>query len=313
MSSILRWLCYAAIPVLILVLATPCRCDTVSRIVLRDSTVYHDAEVAFDDIYKTVEIKAGDWKRTVSITDIAAIFDTTGQDVTGKYLGEYYRAPGDTVSADADAAGFVLPDVRIHRFPWNFGLHSSGNFSIPLGDFYEGIKAGVGYGFEMTVPVARNIAVRAFVSRSGMRDDLDVPASEYIVHEDDFGMSVWRYVLAAQYHEWPRWKTGGRVMYYLYSGLGAISHKTTGHMLIEERATGNLLMIEGSGESLTKLIVSEGFGIVAKVSRNLGVEAKLALDLVFVGAREDPDYFTPYGNVEQALIIDFQIGLVLLL
>ncbi len=307
MKSRLAQVALAALVLIVFCCAQAAFGARASRIELKNGQVYEDVDFSVDDVYKVLTIKRGDWKLSFSLPDIARIIDENGQDVSADYLRDYYEPPEESQESD------WLPEKEMQRKgyrmrPFDFGIRAGANFSFPTGDYYEGTKSGVGYGFDAIIPVTRNIAIRGTISRSGMQDDLkSYLAYDVSVLDDNLSLNVWRYALSAQYYSWPGWRTGGSAMYYLYGGVGAISHKFSGTMTVQNRSTGEIGVIYPTGDAQTEFMFTYGGGLVAMLARQVGLEIGATVDWVFAGGQDDQVYYGPGGN---AFVLDLKAGLV---
>lgn len=279
-----------------------------SRIELKDGKVYENVTFTVDDQYKIITIKMGDWKREVNFPDIARIYDENGKDITADYLGEYYKPPEESQKRDQQSTQKSLS--RKHRKrPFDFGFSAGTNYSFPIGDYYHGIKSGIGFGVDVIIPVTKEVAIRGTISKSGMRDDLKELFPGVIIIEDNLSLSAWRYLVSGQYYRWPKWKTGGKLLYYGYVGLGAISHKFSGTALVQDPYSGDKYIIYGTKDTQSKFVITVGGGLITMISKTVGIEAGASLDEVFAG--ETSGYAYPYGYYgEGAIVFDLKVGLV---
>lgn len=278
-----------------------------SRIELLDGKVYENVTFTVDSEYKIITIKVGDWKQEVSFPDIAGIYDEEGKDVTAKYLGEYYKPPQEKEKPS--------PQERVYRRyrkrPFNFGFSAGANYSFPGGDYYDGITSGIGFGADFIVPVTKNVAIRGTLSKSGMKVDLKEWAPGYIILEDDLKINAWRYLVCAEYYHWPRWKTGGKVLYYFYTGFGAISHSFSGTATVEAPVSHDLMVIYSTKDTQTKFVTTYGGGVIPMITKTVGVDIGAELDVVFVGQTGQTYSYGYYYTASQyASVFDFKIGLV---
>jgi hypothetical protein len=260
-----------------------------SHIELKDGTVFEQVTYKVDKAYKVITIRDGKEKRTVSFSDIAAIIDGHGTDITIEILGRYYTEPG-TVANPILIADPAEPPPGGKRFPYTFAIHAQPNFSVPIGDFYTGFKPGIGFGADISFPVSHQIAIRGSVSKSGMTTDFEMPAG--------VSFTVMRYSFAAQYYDWPNWRTDGKMMYYLYTGIGAINHTFS---------------VGSDSEDISRLMTTLGFGLVHQFSESIGLEAGGEIDWVYIGTEKNKSDHFGFGEVQYALVMDFKVGLVLLL
>jgi hypothetical protein len=317
----------AALVVIILASSHPAWAAKASRVVLRDSTVYENVTFRVDNEYKVLELRRDDWKRTVSFTEVAAIVDESGVDVTEDYLEESFSPlsqPGaDAVPAPSGTGEMAVtpltsgqsPPVK-RRFPWEVGFVVRPNYSVPIGDFYDGITSGVGFDADVIIPVSKQLALRGTVSRSGIREELDKYLDPgYDLIADDLSMNTWRYLFSVQYYDWPRWRRGGKTMYYVYSGLGAINHRFTGHMLVHDQAGDLDVVLYPTAGSLTRFMTTLGCGVTYKISPVLGIDLGGSLDVVYLGSDAESGslFYSYYGDVQTALIFDFKAGICLFL
>jgi hypothetical protein len=295
---------------MVLYFSHPAFAAQASRIELMDGKVYENITFTVDNEYKIITIKVGDWKQEVSFPDIARIYDQEGKDVTAEYLGEYYRPP-----QEGQKKG-VAEEPRPRRYrkrPFNFGFSAGTNYSFPGGDYYNGITSGLGFGADIIIPVTKNVALRGTISKSGMKVDLKAWAPGFIILEDDLKINAWRYLVCAEYYHWPRWKTGGKVLYYFYTGFGAISHSFSGTATVEAPISHDIMVIYSIPNTQTKFVTTYGGGVIPMISKTVGVDIGAELDVVFVGQTGQTYSYGYYYTASQyATVFDLKIGLVAL-
>jgi len=277
-----------------------------SRIELLDGKVYENVTFTVDSEYKIITIKVGDWKQEVSFPDVARIYDEEGKDVTAEYLGDYYTTPQEKGKPSLQEQTYR----RYRKRPFNFGFSAGTNYSFPSGDYYDGITSGIGFGADVIIPVTKNVAIRGTISKSGMKDDLKGLVPGYIILEDDLSLNAWRYLVCGEYYHWPRWKTGGKVLYYFYTGLGAISHSFSGTATVQDPFSHDIIVIYGTKDTQTKFVTTYGGGVVPMISKTVGIDIGAELDVVFVGQTYGYGYYNTAG--QYAIVFDLKIGLVAL-
>ncbi|MGB3094097.1 MAG: hypothetical protein WBC42_12875 [Candidatus Zixiibacteriota bacterium] len=305
-----RAVCLTVLLLVMFCLAQPVFADQASRIELADGTAYENVTFTVDKLYQVVTIQVGDWKHKVDFGDIARIVDEGGEDITAKVLGDQYKPverkrEGEWLSKED-------PKYKVHqKRPFDFVIRAGGNYSFPMGDYYEDIKSGIGYGFDAVVTVTKNVAIRGSISRAGLREDLKEIFPGAIVVDDDLSFNVWRYAICGQYYQWPDWKTGGRILYYGSAGLGVISHKMTGSATVLAPApdTGDVWLLYGTGETENKFMLTYGAGLVTMISEKLGIEFGITFDMIIVGS-SDGRLVTGYDESIYANIFDLKLGLV---
>lgn len=282
-----------------------------SRIELDDGSVYEDATFSVDNAYKIVVIRVGDWKRNVAFTDVKLILDPAGTDITQDVLEEYYRTPDEPVKQKSSwATGETGGGRRL--LPWTISFRLGTNFSVPAGEYYEGINAGVGgYGIDLTVPVSKQLALRGLASKSGMRLDREEFSRvvEFLlgveVLDNDVGVRTWRYMFCVEYYKWPRRARGGNFWWFLYSGLGYVNTTFDGQMMVRDLNDDHFLLSYDYSEG--KFSLTNGGGVVHMLSSVVGMELGASFDLVFVSSED-----SAYDSYTSAFIFDFKLGLVFL-
>jgi hypothetical protein len=273
-----------------------------SRIELLDGKVYENVTFTVDSEYKIITIKVGDWKRAVDFSDIAQIVDEDGQNVTAYHLGDYYKPP----EKKREGEWLSNEDPRyktLQKRPFDFGIRGGTNYSFPIGDYYNGVKSGIGYGFDVFIPVTKNVAIRGTISKSGMKNDLKSMFGDMTILKDDLSLNAWRYAVSGQYYKWPGWKTGAKLLYYGFVGLGVITHKFSGSATIQDPISGETVILYGTGDSEDKFMITYGGGLITMISKRVGIELGATFDLIFVRG-------TPYYESTNAAVFDLKVGLV---
>ncbi|MBU8934373.1 MAG: hypothetical protein KOO62_10250 [candidate division Zixibacteria bacterium] len=314
---------------LLLVIALFCseiQAVTVYQLELTDGTIFESISFKIDDVYKVITFNEDGKKRNISFTEIAGIYNADGSDITEILLGPGYGAAaksqtrqetqpidsGGQTAVDQKQSGWVSETSEKYKQGqkalYSVAFRLGGNYSIPATDYYDGIKSGLGYGFDIVVPVTRKIAIRGTISKSGMEDDPDqlLSGSGMVPIRDNLSLDVWRYFVSAEYYSWPRYVEGSKTMYYLYSGLGAISHSFSGSILALDISTDEIWAV--TYESQSKFAFTLGGGLVTMFSNSLGLDTRAAADLVIVGT--DSNEYGMYGRTQQALVFDLKVGLV---
>jgi len=334
---------FPIIVMILLLAASSTAAHKSSRIETRRGEVYLGCDFKVNNMYKVLELTCADGNRNVGFPDVAHIYDEDGYDVTEEYLGKYYRpdstatapapVPVDSVGtvdepADTDTVAPIESATEPGQSHWldeadrqkrekrrTRPLEGSivlfPSLSFPLGDYYDGLTSGIGFGGEGTIAVSREYALRFSVERQGVRVD----SAEFVrlsrsagvaVLNHDVSVTMMRYVVSFEYHGWPHRERGGRFWWFASSGLGAINHKFSGAALAIDPVTLDpaYYLIEYSE---TKFIGTAALGIVPMLSRNLGLECSFNWDLVFVGTVDDNSTYA--NDVQVASVIDFRVGL----
>lgn len=307
-----------------------------SKIVLQDSTVYENVVYLTDNVYKVITLTEGTSKKTISYADVVAIYDEFGDDVTEDKLGSVHAKtavkPSPVPAVSPPDMGALKPTVPpaatppapaapesgttaraiAPRYPWKIAVRTAANFSIPASDFYDGFRSGFGYEGDLLIPAGRNFAVRLSVSRSGIRDDperlIELTYPGYQLVSDNQTATAMRFVIAAEYYEWPRWRKDGRWMYYIYTGAGAINHTLSGRLTIRDPGSGTLYDLISSGKDLTRFMWNIGGGATVKIAKSIGLDGSGEFDFIAIGTNRES--YSAYGAVEYAYLFDVKVGLV---
>ena len=277
-------------------------------IVTKAGDKYENVDFKTNHLYQIISFKSEGWKVNVSYTDIVAIYDMDGKDITKKTLGRYYRpekfektpvekgeTPGDTTRAGAektDSEAVPVEDVADWRSEndeeiavfrkklWSVGLSGGPRYSIPTGDYYDGIDPGVGFGGALTLAVSHNIALRCSIAKVGLGWGYD-----------EVSFKSMRYMFSLMYYDRVNRLTLGKKIFYLITGLGAVSHDAS---------------YQDLGYSETKFTAEMGGGLIQLFSEKVGMDFSLLFNLVYVGTYDDGDT----SRMQTALIIELKASLI---
>jgi hypothetical protein len=273
--------------------------DGIGAIFMMDGKKYEHVEYSVNREFRIVTAILPTERRNLSFSDIAAMYDESGNDVTEKFLGAPSRqvlpvTPADQgtnirIAPSGEPTTTAVPErKRVFAKTWDVAFRLGGNLSFPIGEYYEGFSGGVGYEGDLLVACTREIALRASLSRSGAHLT-DNELTQYGV-----GSRILRYSLAIQYYRSIHYGYPDRGFWYSWVGAGAVSHTLT-----------------GVDYSETKFFMPVGFGVTPMLNPWLGLDLSSSMDVVFVGSRSNDDqYYGAYGNVQTALLWDLRIGLI---
>ena len=89
------------------------------------------------------------------------------------------------------------------------------------------------------------------------------------------------------------------------AGLGAITHKFSGNMLVKDLNSGETLIVYPTGSSEDKFMLTYGGGLITMLTQRLGLEFGLTSDLLFVGSTKNGTHYE-----QSPMIFDFNLGLI---
>lgn len=291
--------------IIVSVLSAAAAADEYGTIVLKSGDRYEDVLYKVNNYYKVVKVDYEGKEVNISFIDIESIHDRHGRDITKKILGSRYAAPGETWLTEGSQV------IRRSREKiWNAALRLGTNYSIPSGDYYDGIVAGFGFGGTVHLPITHQIAIQVLVSKSGMKVDEDfriyLNDPNYSIVSQDYGISTVRYLAAVEYYQHIDRSKTERSFWYIYSGLGAAVHKITTDAIIRYNPTGEQIHVDDSSNE-SKFIISLGFGFVKSVSRDIGIDFDVNMDIVHIGTVPSDTFG---DDIVYAYIFDFKIGLM---
>ncbi len=265
-----------------------------SRIELHDGTVYENAVFTVDNTYRTVDIKSGDWTRTVSMTEIAQILAPDGTDITADYIENYVAPESATEIVGDEAPGNAGGNsTRARRkTPFSAGIRVGANYSFPIGTWFDGFKSAVGFDVDVFFPVSSELAIRGSLSKAGLgMDDMNLFADGQY-YSMEVSADVWRYLVSVQWYKWPQWRGDGKTMYSFWTGLGVTDHK---------------LSAGGASVGESKFTLTTGGSIMTLVAEKTGIEFGAGFDVLYIGSVDGA-----YGSsgFQRAGIFDLKIGLV---
>ncbi|MDD4051497.1 MAG: hypothetical protein PHR28_06330 [candidate division Zixibacteria bacterium] len=195
---------------------------------------------------------------------------------------------------------------------WTGGLCLFGNFSVPVGDWYTDVNAGMGYEADLFLCVSRHIALRAHISRSGLNVDdsfydILLPGEGWELMSEKSELTVSRYMLMAQYNDPALDKTLTEVRPYIMFGMGVVREAQSLSASARYTATGEWAYTEGD-KTDNRFAMTSGVGLVWKIGRNLGFDLEGAADMIFIPT----EYQYGESASATAYIIDFKAGLLYL-
>ena len=316
----LGWVCILAV---FLFSATSVRAGTynASRIELKDGTRLSDASFTTDNFSEVIEIKSDGDSRAVSFNDIVQIVKNDGVDAARSAPGKYYSPSGEVSEPTTHNIGkdkIVLPNDWSGKTPpkrpepWRLRLSAHANLSQPVGDFYDGVKGGFGYGADLSVRVSHSIAIRGTLSRAGLRsfDLTGGPFGKMEIVQDNSSFSAWRYSIAAEYHTWPGYGGDGHKLYFAYVGIGWIRHSVSGSLLLYNPTDSSFYIAE-AGDPVSKFMVLWGGGMMLAISSQFGINFGSELYMIYRDSPENTHY-SDYNEFGTVYNFDLKLGIVLI-
>jgi hypothetical protein len=256
-----------------------------ATIKMKTGEIYKDVTPDVFDFYRTVLFEYQGRRISVNFTDIEYIADSTGKDITAEILG-----PGnDEERQELLSKGPKKPKSPANR-PWKALLSLGLNYSIPAGDYYEGITGGVGFDGDLRFAVNDKIAIQVIVSRSGMKPDENYPLfkdNPWLI--DAINIRTTRYEVAVNFFQPFSKKDSTRAIWYNFAGLGLANHSIGLNMTLKDISTGEIYMLNG-GYSDNRFVMVFGFGVMAMLSDKYGFDFSGTADMVpFITGKYSPE------------------------
>jgi hypothetical protein len=279
--------------------------NTYTIILKTSERISHTRMEIFYD-FEIIQIDQDGWKRSIPFEDIDKILDFYYEDVTYRFLGNrHILKKGESWPPEED-----LNSRLIRTRPWQYILGADANYSLPLGDYYEGIDPGIGFAGNMAVALSDQLGIRFRVSRSGMNDGDELQFysldPDIVIVEQDVGFTVIHYIASVFYYGRLDKKNKDTRSYgYLSFGLGGMSTRISFDMLLEQQSTGATQRYKDSTTE-TDFLMSWEIGILKEFSDDFGINLSCCLNSAIVETIE-----TNYGSDAQyAYDIDIRAGII---
>lgn len=283
----------------------------IGTITLKDGTVYEAVTYTVNNYHKTIEFTVDEDKKAVSFSDVDRIISNKGVDVTGDVIGGYYRPEqGETWESESSVVY-----TTAHKKLWAASLQLGGHYCFPLGDYYEGFSSNIGFDANLVIALSNKLGLRATVSKAGMKADDDLG---FVVFYDfqpvgtltNYDISTWRYFISVQYSNRLGKVTPGKTELYLFTGLGAVSHRVSADETIFGE-TPDLDVTSRVSNTETKFATTFGVGMVQLFSPKVGFYVGADFDVLYIDTEDDYDVWG--GGINYAYQFDLKLGLTFFL
>ncbi|HBZ01028.1 MAG TPA: hypothetical protein DEO84_06880 [candidate division Zixibacteria bacterium] len=265
---------------------------------------YKNTTFEVNDFYKTVLLKVDGQKINVSFSDIESITDQNGQDVSAKVLGgNYHPQKEQWLSKESTEI------QKARAKAWKAIITFGGNYSMPAGDYYDGIDAGIGFGGDLRIAINNQFAIQLIISRSGMKLGNDIHLISYdpnvTILNEDLAIHTTRFEVAFNVFQPFSRINDPRSMFYGMVGLGAARHTTITKATAHNDVTGQTINIDDSHTN-SKFAMLFGIGATKMVSKTVGFDFGASMDMIGVGTGSQE-----YGkNVAYSYIFDLKTSAI---
>lgn len=285
---------------LILVSSVMAITEKKGTITLKDGTVFEDVAYKANYTYRVVKFKFNDLEQNISFTDIQSIVDQDGNNITIRELNRKEDQLKENWKSSDDK---VFREAR--KKPWGAAIGFHANYSVPLGDYYEGIDPGIGFGGDFNIAFTPNLSGKIIVSKSGMKVSDQFYFYSYdpmiTILSQDMSIRSLRILLAAQFNHQVISNGKHKGNWYFYTGLGLLSEKITADLTVQDNYTSSTYTT-GDEISDSYFLMAFGGGYQALLSPRIALDIGTNFDMITIASNG-------YGSTQYAYIFDLKIGL----
>ncbi|MBD3258551.1 hypothetical protein GF377_08970 [candidate division GN15 bacterium] len=184
------------------------------------------------------------------------------------------------------------------------------SYATPVGDWSEGFESGFGIGGDVAFSLTSHYAVRAGVSFPNIDPQPEKTLVLREVVRDDLDVSVMRFYVAFQFYDWARWNRGGKTMWYVYAGMGAVSRKLSGSLVTEDLSGLEQRVETADNRRHTRYSATVGVGVSFIVFGTTGVQLSGSGDLIHLDKDEYNLDRPLYYDLVESRVFEFRLGLV---
>ena len=302
--------------------------DTVT--VLATSHKFENVTYRADFENKRLEIDQDGWQLAIDFSDIVAVYAKDGSIITDKVIGRGSKSGADSIStAPIDTAKVTNKNIpeeehwvsreskiikNAKKKRWSVGLRGASNYSIPSGQYYEGIKSGLGYEGELLIALDYDLALMIGYSRSGLKlsDDFTLYSldPDVVIISQKHKFKAERLCLSVINYKPINKGSDDLDFWYLLTGIARVNHVGSSDMLLENDV-GNRYQ-DKMKFSEPKFAMTLGVGLAKSIQKNLFLDLSFHWDLVFAYRKPESNSVFWWNNYEFASIYDFRCGLIYL-
>ena len=283
-----------------------CMAEEIGSIILKTGFSYRNVNYDIDYMDKNIKVNLDDKAVYLRFDEIDSLLTAGGEDITDKlydkditelqeetWISDKQSNSGENEIPVADGGekeewvSEYSPSFKLSREKaWQSILRFSGNYSIPIGDYYEGINSGVGFEGDIRFAIDHVMAIRLMLSRTGLNNGLDLRLysedPNVILLKQDLIFTATKYIVAFEYYNHVNKVTKDNNLFSLYCGIGAVRHKTTLKLTLSDVTDNSIWKVKESS-SQSKFIMSSGGGLIKQITKSIGLDLSFSLDLVFAG------------------------------
>lgn len=240
----------------------------IGTIKLKNGEVYENVPYEVNDFYKTVLFTYQGQRINVEYSQIESITNGNAEDITSRVLenGE---------NGDTHHDHEYEQDEKTSDKSWSGIISAGGSFTIPLGDYYDGLTSGFGFNADFRVSTDERHAVQFLFSRSSiqLREDNQ---SVYNNYYSDATFHITRFEVAVNIFDRALAIPGDQNFEnrsYGLIGFGLVRHSLENSNRFHD------------SKAINKFSFIFGGGVLFMTSNEVGIDLSAKVNLVF-----------PYGN-----------------
>jgi hypothetical protein len=253
---------------------------------------------ALNPLRRELIVYEGAPPQAIPYESIRSIHDEQGVEVTDAVLSgpapPAGAAPSGTPQAGAPgpaAPGEAAPAVSdglsrgpVAAPPWRVAVALSAGLDLPLGEYYEGTKGGLGYGGILHLAVTDNLALRGGATLLGIafEDGFGLVSLDpnLTILSQDYDIDAWRWQVGLEY--WgplSRWSPRSG-FWFVHSSLGAIRHGLDGRATVRSESTSEVFTAVAS-TSDSRFTMTSGVGLIYLPRPHVGLTLSSDIDFVW--------------------------------
>lgn len=272
-------------------------------VTLKDGKEYRGVSYTIDTTNDVLVIEQGGWTQKILPEKIERVIDSEGRDVTAEILAALRFQPSSEAPKPVPPEVKPAPQVtastplsdnswrrnRRHRVgkPFDVAFGVRGNYTVPFGDYYEGITSGLGFEGDLRIHVSEELALMFLVSRSGMKlgETLPLyPIWPFVLDRADFSMSAMRYYIGLMQSGRAGNRRDNPDLFYVYFAIGAVAHRAKGTMYGHDAYTLQPYILIAEPTTDTRFGNLFGAGYIIRASKTVGIDLSSSLEGVWTKA-----------------------------
>lgn len=266
------------IPLLVVATTVSAAAKTATFLMV-SGTKYEQVNYKVKRNYRLVEIIVDSKKMNLLFSDIAAVYDREGQDITRDVLRRRSFTTEDGAAGDSVAASEW--DTGSRRSEWVLLISGVGAYNMPSSSYYFGFDAGFGFEADIMLPLSPHFALGTLFARSGLTPDPDEIRTGnalpyWKVLSNDLTVGEWKLALMGNYMIE---RKQHRDLVYLGFGAGVVFVTSSGQLVMGDLGANEGIIIKV--DQHPRFVTPIRTGYILGLNKALGFNFGVGLDLYF--------------------------------